>query len=111
MRFSLPFAALLCLGFVGFLSKTAGAQTIPAVWQNTAHYEGGDLVTDYGNIYRCIKNVTTPYLDPSKSYGNWELYDVRNNTTLLIGFGQPFPSLDIAWNYCQNARIAKAAYL
>jgi hypothetical protein len=98
-------AALVAVPAKGF------SQAFPPVWSNTATYAGGDLVTDYGNIYRCIKDVTTPYLDPSKTYANWELYFVRNNTTIVIGTGQPFPSLTTAWTYSKNATIAQGAYL
>lgn len=69
------------------------------------------MVTDYGNVYRCIKAVTTPYLDPSKTYTNWELNEVRNNTTLVIGTGQPFPNLETAWTYALNCRVAQGVYL
>ncbi len=71
----------------------------------------GDLVTDYGNIYRCEVTVSTPYLDPSKTYKNWELFYVRSSTTLPIGVGQTFPDLATAWTYAHNARVAQGAYL
>lgn len=73
------------------------AQSYPPVWNNTAHYVAGDMVTDYGNVYRCISAVTTPYLDPSKTYQHWELNYVRSGTTITIGIGQPFPTLETAW--------------
>ncbi len=106
---------LACLLFAGLsllaASKRTEAQSYPPVWNNTSKYAAGDMVTDYGNVYRCIKAVSTPYLDPSKSYGNWELNEVRNNTTLLIGTGQPFPTLAIAWTYALNCRVAQGVYL
>lgn len=71
----------------------------------------GDLVTDYGNLYRCEVAVTKPYIDPSKYYQNWELFYVRNNTTVAVGQGQTFPTLAIAWKYVHNARVATDAYL
>ncbi len=103
------FIALIATG-VGLTE--ANAQTeFPPAYNNQAHYAVGDLVTDYGNIYRCETAVTKPYLDPSKTYANWELFYVRSNTTIPIGVGQTFPSLAIAWNYVRNARVATAAYL
>lgn len=104
-RFSL--LALLLLA----LLPVAGAQGYPPVWNNTATYAPGDMVTDYGNIYRCILSVSKPYLDPSKAYANWELTYVRNNTTLVIGVGQPFPDLETAWKYALSATIAQGVYL
>ncbi len=90
----------------------AKAQTeFPPAYNNQAHYAVGDLVTDYGNLYRCQAAVTKPYLDPSKTYANWELFYVRNNTTIPIGVGQTFPTLAIAWKYVHNARVAQDAYL
>lgn len=87
------------------------AQSSPPVWNNTSNYVAGDMVTDYGNVYRCIKAVTTHYLDPSKTYSNWELNFVRSGTTVTIGTGQTFPSLKTAWTYVKNATIAQGAYL
>ncbi len=98
-------ASLFCL------SAPGNAQSFPPAWNNTAKYAPGDLVTDYGNIYRCLKAVATPYLDPSKTYANWELHYVRNNTTLLIGVNQAFPTFTTAWNYALNAAIAQGVYL
>lgn len=101
------FATLL----IGF-GQLAHAQTkFPPAYNNQATFAPGDLVTDYGNIYRCNVAVTKPYLDPSKTYENWEMFYVRNNTTLTIGIGQTFPDLATAWNYVHNARIAEGAYL
>ncbi len=94
------------------LCQVAHAQTeFPPAYNNQAHYAVGDLVTDYGNIYRCEVTVTKPYLDPSKTYSHWELFYVRNNTTIPVGIGQTFPTLTIAWNYVRNCRVAMAAYL
>lgn len=87
------------------------AQSFPPVWNNTSSYVAGDMVTDYGNVYRCIRPVTTPYMDPSKDYTNWELNFARSNTTLLIGSGETFPTLATAWTYCENSRVAQGAYL
>ncbi len=90
----------------------AKAQTeFPPAYNNQAHYAVGDLVTDYGNIYRCEVAVTKPYIDPSVSYKNWELFYVRNNTTLVIGVQQAFPDLATAWTYARNSRVAPSVYL
>lgn len=102
---TLAFTAGLCLG-----AKTS-AQSFPPAWVNTSHYAPGDMVTDYGNVYRCLKAVTTPYLDPSKTFADWELNYVRNNTTVLIGNSEPFPTLQTAWTYCLNSRVADGVYL
>lgn len=91
--------------------QTCPAQSYPPVWNNTSKYAAGDMVTDYGNVYRCIRAVTTPYLDPSKTYTNWELNEVRNNTTLTIGTGQTFPTLTAAWTNALNCRVAQGVYL
>ncbi len=107
LRILLPIAAVAC----AFLPNLAEAQSYPPVWSNTGTYAAGDMVTDYGNIYRCIKTVSTHYLDPSKTYQNWELYYVRNNTTLVIGTGQSFPTLAVAWTFGQNCHIAEGVYL
>src|ERR1700722_15542065 len=109
-----PFASffiVLVTAFLG-LTQAAHAQTeFPPAYNNQAHYAVGDLVTDYGNIYRCEAAVTKPYLDPSKTYKNWEMFYVRNNTTIPIGPGQTFPDLLTAWTYVKNARVATSAYL
>src|SRR3984957_6448415 len=109
-----PFASffiVLVTAFLG-LTQAASAQTeFPPAYNNQAHYAVGDLVTDYGNLYRCELAVTKPYLDPSKTYKNWELFYVRNNTTIPIGAGQTFPTLAVAWKYVHNARVSQDAYL
>lgn len=100
------------LSAVFFSSARAHAQTFPAVWNSTANYQPGDLVTDYGNYYRCIAAVTNaPYRNPSEYYTSWQLFYVRNNTTIPIGVDQTFPNFQVAWNYVQNATIAQGAYL
>ncbi len=93
------------------LPARAHAQLSPPVWNNISNYAAGDMVTDYGNVYRCIAPVTTHYLDPSKTYTNWELFYVRSNTTLQVGVECNFPTFQIAWNFAQNAHIAQGAYL
>lgn len=109
---SCPFRLVLVI-FIAALSlcEAAQAQSYPPAWNNTSHYVPGDMVTDYGNVYRCLTAVTKPYLDPSKTYADWELSYVRNNTSVLIGMGEPFPNLFTAWNYVRNARVAGAAFL
>ena len=98
----------VAMGIVGH----ASAQTqFPPAFNNQATFQPGDLVTDYGNIYRCLTAVTKPYQDPSKYYKEWQLYYVRNNTTLSIGAGQTFPTLATAWTYIQNCHVADGAYL
>src|ERR1700722_19506374 len=111
--FKRSIARLLLAVLSGFaMLSSANAQTeFPPAYNNQAHYAVGDLVTDYGNLYRCQAAVTKPYLDPSKTYKNWELYYVRNNTTIPVGVGQAFPTLAIAWNYVRNCHVAEAAYL
>ncbi len=103
----MPIAALAC----ALLPGLAKAQSYPPVWSNVGNYVPGDMVTDYGNVYRCIKSVNTHYLDPSKTYANWELYYVRNNTTLMVGVEQTFPTLAAAWANAQNCHIAEGVYL
>ncbi len=61
-------------------------------------------------MYRAIKAVTGG-TGPTTDYTDWELNFVRANTTLMIGTGQPFPTLVAAWNYALNARVADGAYL
>ncbi len=103
------FFALIATG-VG-LTEAKAQTEFPPAYNNQAHYAVGDLVTDYGNIYRCESTVTKPYLDPSKTYQNWELFYVRSSTTIPVGVGQTFPDLATAWSYVRNCRIAEAAYL
>ncbi len=105
------FRLIACLCALATLIAAADAQVSPPVWSNTSKYVPGDMVTDYGNVYRCIKAVTTPYLDPSKTYTNWELNEVRNNTTLTIGTDQTFPTLTAAWTNAINCRVAQGVYL
>src|ERR1700722_20896691 len=106
--FKRSIARLLLAVLSGFaMLSSANAQTeFPPAYNNQAHYAVGDLVTDYGNLYRCQATVTKPYLDPSKTFANWELFYVRNNTTLAVGVGQTFPDVLTAWNYVKNARVA-----
>ncbi len=104
-------AALLAIIALFMMPSLVGAQSYPPVWNNTSTYVAGDMVTDYGNVYRCIKAVSSPFLDPSETYSNWELTYVRSGTTLVIGPSQVFPTFALAWTYAQNATIAQGAYL
>ena len=93
------------------LSAVSWAQSYPPVWNSSAHYVTGDQVQMGGNVFRCIYPVTRANLSPTKAYSFWELADVRVNTTLPIGSGEPFPTLTAAWNYALNATIAGSAHL
>jgi hypothetical protein len=101
-------ALLLALLFTPF---RASAQSYPPAWSATATYSVGDQVQLNGNIYRAIKAVTTPNLTPSTFYTYWELYNVRSNTTLLIGADEPFANLQVAWNNILSAKISDGVYL
>ncbi len=104
--------ALVLLTVISVGAGVALAQTkFPPAYDNTATYAPGDLVTDYGNIYRCISAVTKPYQDPTIYYSEWELFHVRSNTSIMVGVDQTFPTLQAAWTYAQNCTIAQGAYL
>lgn len=102
--------ALLLIGLVVPLAA-ARAQSYPPLWKSTSSYLPGDQVQEGGNVYRCIRPVTTPNQDPARIYTYWELAEVRAYTILFIGVGEPFPNLSVAWAYGLNARIAPSAYL
>jgi hypothetical protein len=55
--------------------------------------------------------VSTPNLAPTTYYTYWELWEVRSNTTLIIGTKEPFPTLQVALNNIANCRIAEPVYL
>ena len=111
MLFKRAFALLTCLAAIGVAGHASAQTQFPPAFNNQSTFQPGDLVTDYGNIYRCLVAVTKPYQDPSKYYKEWQLYYVRNNTTLSIGAGQTFPTLATAWTYIQNCHVADGAYL
>lgn len=108
------FVRLLCLACVLALlaiSTTAETQSYPPLWNVNATYDVGDMITLNGNVYRCTQAVSAPGGSPSTSYDHWELNEVRNNTTIIVGVGQPFPTLTKAWTYIENARVDQAAKL
>lgn len=105
-RIPLFFAFIACI----CAPVMAGAQNFPPAWNAAAHYAAGDQVQENGNVFRCTHAVTAPNLDPAKAY-YWELWEVRLNTTLLVGVGQTFPTLSAAWAYGLSARIVGGAYL
>jgi hypothetical protein len=90
------------------IAATAGAQTYPPAWSTTATYVVGDQVQLFGNVIRAVKPST---VKGKFVYANWELWDVRANTTVMIGVGQTFPTLTAAWTYVQDARVAEGVYL
>jgi hypothetical protein len=103
-KLRLSLVALATLAFAAF----GMAQTYPPAWSTTATYVIGDQVQLFGNVIRAVK----PSAVKGKFvYANWELWDVRANTTVLIGVGQTFPTLTAAWTYVQNARVAEGVYL
>jgi hypothetical protein len=103
-KLRLSLVALATLLFAAF----GTAQTYPPAWSTTATYVVGDQVQLFGNVIRAVK----PSAVKGKFvYANWELWDVRANTTVLIGVGQTFPTLAAAWTYVQNARVAEGVYL
>jgi len=103
---NLALAALCSLAAT--LSTTSLAQSYPPAWSNTATYSVGDQVQLNGNVLRAV--VATP-APGSFIYSRWELWDVRANTTFMVGVGQTFTNLLTAWNYVHNARVADGAYL
>jgi len=90
------------------LAVIGEAQSYPPAWSNTATYVAGDQVQLFGNVIRAVKPSTVP---GKFVYTNWELWEVRANTTVMVGTGQTFPTLEAAWTYAQNARVAEGAYL
>lgn len=102
----------LLVAFATFaLPSLSKAQSYPPVFSSTATYVAGDLVQYGGNWYRAAKALAAHGPYPSNGYGSWELNYVRSNTTLVIGVGQQFPSLQDAWAFALEARVADGAYL
>jgi len=95
-------------GFACLLSFASYAQSYPPAWSNTATYATGDQVQLNGNVLRAIRPDTTP---GKFIYANWELFEVRSNTTVMVGVGQTFTTLPAAWTYLENARVCDGAYL
>ncbi len=115
MRHSRSHLRKLFTILVGFLwlglNQAAEAQTYPPAWSASSTYAAGDIVQLGGNWYRAVKAVTANGASPVSNYASWELNFVRSNTTLMIGGGQIFPTLDTAWKYALNARVADGEYL
>jgi hypothetical protein len=108
----LRYYVLFALGLLLLTLPSQGrAQSYPPAWKSTSTYAVGDLVQENGNVYRAIKAVTIANQDPAKIFTDWELYDVRANTTLFIGPDETFTTFLAAWNYALNARISPAVYL
>lgn len=101
----------LTLIFAVALSVAGVAQSYPPVWNASNQYVPGDQVQLGGNVFRCISPVTRANQNPARAYSLWELATVRANTILAIGAGEPFPTLNSAWNYALNATIAGSARL
>jgi len=98
-------ALFLLLAFA--LASLTSAQSYPPAWSSSASYAIGDQVQLNGNVLRATHAVTPGGF----KYDEWELWEVRANTTLMVGVGQTFTSLVTAWNYAHNARIADVAFL
>jgi len=101
---SLSICAALAICAAPTLSR---AQSFPPAWKSTSTYAIGDQVQLNGNVLRATHAVATG----SFKYDEWELWEVRANTTLMIGVGQTFTNLASAWAYVENARIADASFL
>jgi len=98
--------AALCSLAAAFSTK-ALAQSYPPAWSSSSAYAAGDQVQLNGNVLRAV----IPSTAGSFIYSHWELWDVRANTTLMVGVGQTFTNLLTAWNYVHNARVTDGAYL
>jgi len=85
----------------------ANAQSYPPAWKSTASYAIGDQVQLNGNVLRATHAVSPGGF----KYDDWELWEARANTVYVIGVGQTFATLDQAWAFVLNARIAEGAYL
>jgi len=102
-----PFAMVAAvLAFVA-LPLQAQAQKYPPAWSAAATYAVGDQVQLNGNVLRATHAV----LAGGFKYDEWELWEVRSNTNVMIGVGQTFANLLTGWNYARNARVANGAYL
>jgi hypothetical protein len=93
------------------ISSLAQAQSYPPAWSANATYATGDLVQLSGNTFKAIQPVTTPGANPTSNYHYWQLNQVQSNTTLMIGAGETFPTINIAWTYAWNAKVADGVYL
>jgi hypothetical protein len=102
--------AVATLSMLSFAGRTM-AQAYPPAWSSTGSYAVGDLVQKNGNTYRAIKAVSEPAPDPAANYTYWQLNQVQSNTTLMIGAGQTFPTLQVAWTYALYSRVSDGVYL
>jgi hypothetical protein len=104
------FPALLAAVAI-LVPSLCSAQSYPPVWSSSATYAAGDLVQYGGNWFRSVKALAAAGPEPSNGFGSWELNYIRSNTTLLVGVGQQFTSLQNAWGFALEARVADGAYL
>jgi len=95
-----------CLAIMA-CSSPSRAQTYPPAFSTSASYAIGDQVQLNGNVLRATHAVTPGGF----KYDDWELWEVRANTVLVVGVSQTFTTLPLAWAYVKNARIADGAYL
>ena len=106
-----PFARVLALtvAFLGFAALPARlqAQSYPPAFSAASSYAVGDQVQLFGNVLRATHAV----VPGGFKYDEWELWDVRSGTTVMIGPGQDFANLQAGWAYIQNAHVTDGAYL
>jgi len=89
------------------LPSLSNAQSYPPAFKTTSTYAIGDQVQLNGNVLRATHAVAVGGF----KYDDWELWEVRANSDVIIGVGQPFTNLTTAWAYVHNARVADGAYL
>jgi len=104
MRSNIYWAAVI--GIVAMCAN-APAQSYPPAFSAASSYAVGDQVQLNGNVLRCTHAVTPGGF----KYDDWEMLLVRSNTVLEVGIGQTFSTLQLAWQYAENATIAEGAYL
>lgn len=99
---------------ISILAASASSQVNPPVWNGTASYKVGDVVTyaPNGCVFRAIANQTTFHPNPS-NYLFWELYSVNIAApfVLTVGKTSQFPSLAKAWNYIKDAQIGNQSHV
>jgi hypothetical protein len=105
--FSLLAACACLLAIAG----SARAQSYPPKWSSSATYAVGDQVQTGGNVYRAISAVPANAANPATNPTDWALDQVKSDTTLLIGQGQTFGTLQQAWSFISNARVGDGVYL
>jgi len=106
-RFLRPIVIAISLALLAAWPSLARAQSYPPEWKSTSSYAIGDQVQLNGNVLRATHAVTPGGF----KYDEWELWEVRANSNVMIGSGQTFTTFPAAWAYVQNARIAEGAYL